>query len=420
MKRITGLLAATVLVATVLVVTGCSESIEKGAKAEPVASMVAVDFQKQLQEKLILAKPGDVIIIPRGTFEINRGLSLKVDGVTLRGAGMTESVLTFKNQTQGAEGLIVNADDIVLEGFAIEDAKGDAIKINECRNLIIRQVRVEWTDGPNESNGAYGLYPVQCENVLIDGAVAIGASDAGIYVGQSKNVIVKNSHASYNVAGIEIENTIDADVFDNVAENNTGGILVFNLPGLSQRGERTRVFRNKVINNNTDNFAPAGSIVAGVPTGSGILINANDHVHIFENSFENNHTANVIVSSYFSTEDDSEIENKDFDPYAEAIYIHSNSYVGGGEDPGSVELKALKLAMYGLNGSFPDVIWDGFVNPAVIVDNKLPKQLAICVGDAESTLLNVDTPNGYANPNEDMANHRCELPPLKPVVLPFS
>jgi parallel beta-helix repeat protein len=415
MKIIAGLLAA-----TVLFITGCGESIEQGGGAAPVASVVAVDFQKQLQEKLILAKPGDVIVIPPGTFEINRGLSLKIDGVTLRGAGMAESILTFKNQTQGAEGLFVNADDIVLEGFAVEDAKGDAIKVNECRNLIIRQVRVEWTSGPDEANGAYGLYPVQCENVLIDGAVAIGASDAGIYVGQSKNVIVKNSHASYNVAGIEIENTIDADVFDNVAENNTGGILVFNLPGLSQRGERTRVFRNKVISNNTDNFAPAGSIVAGVPTGSGILINANDHVHIFENSFENNHTANIIVSSYFSTEDDSEIENKDFDPYAEAIYIHSNSYVGGGEDPGSVELKALKLAMYGLNGSFPDVIWDGFVNPAVIVDNKLPKQLAICVGDAESTLLNVDTPNGYANPNEDMTNHRCELPPLKPVALPFS
>lgn len=415
MKKIAGL-----LVATVILVSGCSEPSGKVEKAEPIASTVAVDFQKQLQEKLILAKTGDVIDIPSGTFEINRGLSLKVDGVTLRGAGMAKSVLTFRNQTQGAEGLIINADDIVLEDFAIEDAKGDAIKINECHNLIIRRVRVEWTGGPNVANGAYGLYPVQCENVLIDGAVAIGASDAGIYVGQSKNVIVKNSSASYNVAGIEIENTIDADVFDNVAENNTGGILIFNLPGLSQRGERTRVFRNKVINNNTDNFAPEGSIVAGVPTGSGILINANDHVHIFENEFENNNTANVIVSSYFSTADGSEIENKEFDPYAEAIYIHHNSYIGGGEAPGSLELKALKLAMYGPKGSFPDIIWDGYVNPAVVVDGKLPKQLAICVGDAESTLLNVDTLNGYANPNENMADHRCELPPLKPVVLPFS
>ena len=140
--------------------------------------------QKQLLEQLIMAKPGDVIEIPAGIHEITRSLSLKVDGVTLRGAGMDQSVLSFKNQTQGAEGLMVTGDNITLEGFAVEDAKGDAIKINECENLTIRSVRVEWTNGPDEDNGAYGLYPVQCKNVLIDGSVAIGASDAGIYVGQ--------------------------------------------------------------------------------------------------------------------------------------------------------------------------------------------------------------------------------------------
>ena len=413
---------ASLVIAGLVVLSGCSDPVDKTGStetAEMSGEAAVVDFQKQLQEQLILAKTGDVIEIPRGRFEITRGLSLKVDGVTIRGAGMDESVLTFGNQTQGAEGLIITANDITLEGFAVEDAKGDAIKVNECRNLIIRKVRVEWTAGPDEANGAYGLYPVQCENVLIDGAVAIGASDAGIYVGQSKNVVVKNSRAAFNVAGIEIENTIDADVFDNVAENNTGGILVFNLPGLSQRGERTRVFRNKVISNNTENFAPEGSIVAGVPVGSGVLINANDHVHIFENEFENNDTANVIVSSYFSTADGSEIKNKAFDPYAEAIYIHDNSYVGGGGSPDTLELKALKLAMYGIDGRFPDVIWDGYINPEVANEGKLPAPLAICLQDAQSTVLNVDAPNGYNNPNENMANHRCELSPLKPVELPF-
>ena len=65
------------------------------------------------------------------------------------------------------------------------------------------------------------------KDVLIDGCVAIGASDAGIYVGQSQNIIVKNSIAQYNVAGIEIENSFYADVFDNLTSHNTGGILVF-------------------------------------------------------------------------------------------------------------------------------------------------------------------------------------------------
>ena len=78
---------------------------------------------------------------------------------------------------------------------------GDALKINEGENITIRGVRTEWTTGYATDNGAYGIYPVQTTNVLIEDSVAIGASDAGIYVGQSNNVIVRNNRAEFNVAG---------------------------------------------------------------------------------------------------------------------------------------------------------------------------------------------------------------------------
>ena len=105
-------------------------------------------------------------------------------------------------------------------------------------------------------------YPVESKNVLIDGCIVIGASDAGIYVGQSQNIIVRNSRAEFNVAGIEIENSYFADVYNNIATNNTGGILVFDLPGLPQQGgHHVRVFKNRSVGNNTDNFAPEGNIV---------------------------------------------------------------------------------------------------------------------------------------------------------------
>ena len=42
----------------------------------------------------------------------------------------------------------------------------------------------------------------------IEHCIAIGASDAGIYVGQSNNIIVRNCEVFQNVAGIEIENSI--------------------------------------------------------------------------------------------------------------------------------------------------------------------------------------------------------------------
>jgi parallel beta-helix repeat protein len=170
-------LAAGLLVAMV----ACSTDVPEQTAVSPS------EFQKQLQTQLILAKPGDVITIPAGVHSVNRGLSLNVSGVTIRGEGMNKSILSFKNQVQGAEGLLVNASDFTIEDIAIEDTAGDGLKINEGRNIVIRRVRAEWTNGPDEQNGAYGIYPVQTENLLLEECVAIGASDAGIYVGQSRN-----------------------------------------------------------------------------------------------------------------------------------------------------------------------------------------------------------------------------------------
>ncbi len=400
----------TLIILIGLLPAGCSDLQKESSPAE-------INFQKQLQQQLITASAGDVIEIPEGRFEITRGLSLKVDGVTIRGAGMNRSILSFRHQTQGAQGLMVTANDIVLEDFAIEDTRGDAIKINECRNLVIRRVRVEWTNGPDTGNGAYGLYPVQCEDVLIDSSVAIGASDAGIYVGQSDRVIVSNNRAEYNVAGIEIENTSHADVFGNIATRNTGGILVFNMPNLPVTGYQTRVFNNRIIANNTDNFAPEGGAVAGVPAGSGIVINSNDRIEIFDNHIEDNATANIIISSYFSTDYSDRSTAPGFDPYPESIYIHDNRFAGGGDSPDGVELKALKIARYGLSGHFPDILWDGATNPALVENGHLPASLAICVPDEEVVILNVDLVNDYRNITEDMNQHRCDLTPFPAVVL---
>ncbi|MFN3236793.1 MAG: parallel beta-helix domain-containing protein [Pseudomonadales bacterium] len=406
MLRVGGALAVS------LWLVACSEK-----QTEPTVSGDAPDIQKQLLEQLVMASPGDVIEIPAGTHAITRSLSLKADNVTLRGAGMDQSVLSFKNQTQGAEGLTVTGKNILLEGFAVEDAKGDAIKINECSNLTIRAVRVEWTNGPDEDNGAYGLYPVQCENVLIDNSVAIGASDAGIYVGQSNQVVVKNSRAEFNVAGIEIENTTNADVFDNVATNNTGGVLVFNMPNLPQPGAKTRVFNNKIFNNNTGNFAPEGTAVASVPAGSGVVINSNDEVEIFANEIKDNATANIVISSYFSAGYSDRATVETFDPYPEGIYIYDNEFSGGGDSPDGVDLQALRVAKYGLTGSFPDIIWDGFVNPELLENGELPVAKRICVQNGPVKVLNVDMPNEFANVTDESAGFNCELPKLAAVDL---
>jgi parallel beta-helix repeat protein len=398
--------------------TACSDKGDTNVQSSSAPSVELPNMQKHLQSKFLNAKPGDVITIPAGTFEFQRSLSLKVDGVTVRGAGMDKTILNFKNQISGAEGILVTANDFTIEDLAIEDAKGDALKINDGKNIVIRRVRTEWTNGPDTNNGAYGIYPVQTENTLIEGAIAIGASDAGIYVGQSRNVVVRDSRAEYNVAGIEIENTVDADVYNNVATNNTGGILVFNMPNLSLEGVRTRIYNNQIVDNNTANFAAPGGAVAGVPAGSGISINSNDLVEVFDNDLKNNQTAHIVISSVYSTNYSDRENASSFDPYPEKISIHDNRYEGGGNDPDTDYLPQLKDAFFGAEGSFPNVIWDGFVNPELVVDGKLPAEYQICIyNEASSAIFNVDAPNRFANPAVNETDHQCQHRSLPAVQL---
>lgn len=305
----------------------------------------------ELQAALIMAGPGDEIVLPAGVFNLSDGLSLDVDGVTLRGAGQDQTVLNFAGQTGAGEGLLVTSDDVTLAAFTLQDTAGDGIKSKGADRIIYRDLTVEWTGEPDETNGAYGVYPVESTDVLIEGVTVRGASDAGIYVGQSSNIIVRNSLAEYNVAGIEIENSTDADVYGNRAENNAGGILVFDLPDLPViGGHSTRIFDNTIANNNTRNFAPPGNIVASVPSGTGIILLANRNVHVFDNVFDNNRTAHVLLTAYQDP-----FTDERYNPLPRDIVISANSYANGGYEPqGRLgELAAL------VGGTLPPIVWDG-------------------------------------------------------------
>ena len=189
--------------------------------AKDVYIYTGLNAQERLQEALILIDEGDTLIIKSGYYKFEDGLSLDVDDVTVKGEGIDSTILDFKNQQSGAQGLLVTSDRVILSDFSILDAKGDALKVIGAKGISMINLKTEWTGGPKSTNGAYGFYPVESEDVLIDGCVAIGASDAGIYVGQSKNIIVRNSIAQYNVAGIEIENSYYADVYNNLINIHT-------------------------------------------------------------------------------------------------------------------------------------------------------------------------------------------------------
>lgn len=351
----------------IAIASAALSALVQPAFAKTISVAAGDGAQERLQEALISAVPGDVVELAAGKFVLTDGLSLDVNGVTVKGQGAQQSVLDFSGQQGAGEGLLVTSDDVILRDFAVENSKGDGIKSKGADRIVYHKLRVEWTGGPKETNGAYGVYPVESKDVLVDSVIVRGASDAGIYVGQSRNIIVRDSIVTENVAGIEIENSYDADVYDNIATHNTGGVLIFDLPNLPQMGgKNVRVFDNIIVENMTPNFAPKGNIVANVPTGTGVMVMANRNVEIFDNVLGENGTSNIMVVGY-------RFEHKDatYDPLPQNVVIWDNQHGRAGWDPkfrGGAEIAAA------MGGSFPAIFWDGAggASKAPIVMDSVP------------------------------------------------
>jgi parallel beta-helix repeat protein len=421
------------LTATAISLAGCGAEGTSSPKPKPASDADArritrieagPNAAKEAQTAFIKAKPGETVEFGRGRFDFLATLSLDVSDVTIKGKGADQTILSFKNQGPGTGGeglLITSKAGITLADLALEDAKGDAIKVNGTKGLSLRNLRVEWTSGPAETNGGYGLYPVLCTDVLIEGCTVRAASDAGIYVGQSENIVVRRNTVAQNVAGIEIENCTRADVYENVARDNAGGILVFTMPDLPKKdGRHCRVYRNMVEGNNHENFAPKGNIVASVPPGTGVMIMASDEVEIFDNSIESNQTAGVSVVSYLIT--GKPISDDKYDPFCESIHIHGNRFKRNGSRPSG----ALGQLVGKVVGSpLPDILYDGMVNPQKLSGGSLPAELGLHVrdnGDASFAnfdfgAIGADQTGSGKNPRivRDLKLYSGELPALEPV-----
>ncbi|TAM21410.1 MAG: hypothetical protein EPN60_18470, partial [Nevskiaceae bacterium] len=264
---------------------------------------------------MIQAAPGDVIEFGCGYFELTSSLQLtNTEDVLVKGCGKDKTVLSFKGSNSPEGVLAVNVHGVTVQDLTVLDTGGNGFELRGVDHGTLRRVRAMWSSGGGRQSadpitaenfaerlnvpctdpasqdpavpenflgdttspdytvsklsGRYGIYPVSSENILIEDSESIGASDAGIYVGQTNNAIIKNSRAAFNVFGFEIENVQGGEYASNLAECNTGGFLIYDLDGLRQYGERSRMYGNISRNNNTYNFT-SGGIVGSVPVGTG-------------------------------------------------------------------------------------------------------------------------------------------------------
>jgi uncharacterized repeat protein (TIGR03806 family) len=217
------------------------------------------------------------------------------------------------------------------------------------------------------------------------------------------------------VAGIEIENSTSADVHDNELTDNASGLLIFALPDLVEKQCRgCRAFKNRIVANNHENFAPKGNIVAQVPSGTGLMVMAGDQVEIFDNNLKDNQTANLAVISYLATRLD--FTDRGYDPYCEGIWVHDNRFQGGGDKPAG-DLALLKVVL--LRRTLPDMILDWSENAALHENGSLPAELRTVFSDnGDADFARIDLAAKVPSPSkvsQDLAAHAGKHEPLPAV-----
>lgn len=315
--------------------------------AERPPQKIVVKAGESIQAAVDRARPGDTIEVMPGFYK--EEVKVDLDNITLRGItssaaaganGVTRPVLDGEKRL--SDGVLATGSNFVIENFDIQHYVANGVVAQHARNVAFRNLKIDDT-------GLYGVYPVSCTGVRIEGCVATGIADAALYVGQSRDIVVRDSEAYNNVTGIEIENSINAVVENNNVHDNTGGILVFILPNNpSKAGYNCIVRNNRVINNNHVNFANPNSIVANVPPGTGVMVMAADNTEVTGNEIRGNDCYGVAV---FSLELAFEKGTAfDVGSVPENNWVHDNTYSDNGRNPAG----ALKRA--GIKGA--DLVWD--------------------------------------------------------------
>ncbi|SMD06554.1 parallel beta-helix domain-containing protein [Pedobacter africanus] len=422
-------LAVALFGASVLLFSCGGNQTARQGKYNTVLTFKPGDEQK-IAEAFLSIKDSTELVLKQGTYQFDNLSIAQVKQVLIRGEGYDKTILDFKAQSQGGEGIrVTDVNGFTIDGMTIRDSKGDLLKINKSRNITITNLHAVWSKADSTSGG-YAIYPVMCKNVLIENCYTEGSSDAGIYVGQTDSAIVRKCRAAKNVAGCEIENTSHAEVYDNEFYNNTAGFLVFDLPDLSKKGGYVKAYNNYIHDNNFRNFAKAGSFgtswgVGNASPGSGIIILAASDIELYNNRIINNNSSSITIASGFAVDDKAaEKINANYSPISKNINIHNNKIEMGAAFPQAAYEhrigKILVAVEQQLNAADPSrknkriplIMYDG-ISSNVLTKGNAANPDNICIRQAgENVFVNADflhigKPENW-KPNTNMVPFTCK------------
>ncbi|MDX2169962.1 MAG: parallel beta-helix domain-containing protein [Deltaproteobacteria bacterium] len=244
------------------------------------------------------ANAGKKFLVGSGTYQEEVTIFQGGDGISVVGCGGATNdrprIIPPVTEVAGRGIQAANVDNLTFQSLDFYNQANDHLRVTLGDNITFRDIT-----GDGNRNTAYAVFPINCNNVLVELCKVRRQNDAPIYVGQSSGIVVRNNDVREGVAGIEIENSGNAQVYANYGTGNTGGLLVFkdgNLP--LQLSECHDVHHNLFENNNEPNFG-SGS-VAGVPTGTGILVISSDSTTYHYNWLRGNNTVGLVLTDQFT------------------------------------------------------------------------------------------------------------------------
>ncbi|MCA9926144.1 MAG: right-handed parallel beta-helix repeat-containing protein, partial [Anaerolineales bacterium] len=287
--------------------------------------IIIVQEGESIQTAVDRAQPGDTIEIPYGIY--HERVVIDINGITVRGLPNSDGESPILDgEGKLSEGIIASGNNFTVGNLHVRNYTDNGVLVEGVRNVHFHDIFAE-------NVGTYGIYPVQSTDVLVERVEVTGVDDAGIYAGQCENVIVRDSVAYGNVLGIELENTLGGEVYNNHTYDNTVGIFIVLLPQLTSKiSANTKIYDNLVENNNHENFAPQGAIARVAPPGVGVLLLATDSAEVTNNTITGNKTTGVAVFS-LTRSGAFDVNEIDVGPLPEGNYVHDNLYENNANDP---------------------------------------------------------------------------------------
>jgi parallel beta-helix repeat protein len=338
---------------SVIILTSCKKEIlpsdsdetlieaTKAASSKGKAPTIIVHAGQSIQAAVNAANPGSIIRIEPGVY--NETIVVNKANMQLLG---TANGVIIQNPGDEENGITVNdaGDGFVLKNVTVRNFEENGVYLTHVDNFLLSNVTAI-------NNGEYGLFPVFCNGGLIEHCSATGHTDTGIYVGQSNNVEMNFNNAFANVQGLEIENCTNVSASKNQCYDNSAGITVIFLPGLTNSNSTNiTVSNNHVYDNNHVNFSsPGDGFENFIPPGTGILVLAGTQVTVKNNIVSGNNTFGIGIVSGYSVADLTGVTAfiTAIDPVPHGYKVIGNVLNNNGSAQAPIPLPAV------------DLMWDG-------------------------------------------------------------